>query len=148
MIEEGENMPHTILDIHPSPDPPGHLINNNVTHAILAPFPEDASDFLASADLRHLEAHHVDGRLDAQQTSEPVLRLRNNDSRGLGRRRLHYRIVIYANLLAVDVIMLEGAVVAGILQRATHVCGLRIVVEGGVFGDQAVCVPEVVFTAC
>ena len=148
MIEEEKNMPHTILDIHPGPDSPGHLINNDIAHAILAPLAEDASDFLASADLRDLKTHQVDGRLDAQQTSEPILRLRYNDSRGLGRQRLHHSIVIRATLFAERVIMLEGAVVAGVLQRTAHVCVLRMVVEGGVFGDQAVCVAEVVFTAC
>ena len=126
-----EEKAHIVLDIHPSPDPPRRLDNNDVPYARLSPFAEDASDFFAGTDFGYLETHHVDGGLDPQGSSEPGLWLRHGDSRHL---RWRHRGIIGAAAFSM-LLGFERAIVARVRQCTTRVCMLRVVIESGIFGD-------------
>lgn len=63
----------TILNRHSTPDPPGHLINHNILHAVLSPLPQHRRNLLPGSNPRRMETENRHRRFDPEEPRQPVL---------------------------------------------------------------------------
>ncbi len=126
----------TVLLCHPNPDPGSFSINYNVLNAVFSPFFEYPGNLLPCFDFRDLKAHYRHGRLDAQESCEPVLVLWLYHSGGL---RCGFALLL-PHVVAVALTCHAGC--TQVLQCTIHICMMNM--GGSCRGDNACRVIKIV----